>query len=164
MSLFPDTNSDVLYLSRSDYEEQLGCFSAHSFSLDGDQWPTVEHYYQAAKFTHNPTYRQKIMQAKTPDQARKLGQTWLRRKRGDWKAIRETMMTRAVYIKCRTHPDIAAALLQTGTTKLVENSLYDYYWGCGRDQRGENRYGTVLMNVRTKLQQEASAASEPSGT
>jgi ribA/ribD-fused uncharacterized protein len=63
-------------------------------------------------------------------------------------------MTRAVYIKCRTHPEIAEALLATGDQVLVESSNYDYFWGCGRDRRGENMYGKVLMNVREKLRDE----------
>jgi ribA/ribD-fused uncharacterized protein len=64
-------------------------------------------------------------------------------------------MTRAVYTKCRTHPEVAARLLATGDRRLVENNSYDYYWGCGRDRRGDNHYGRVLMNVRARLRQEA---------
>jgi ribA/ribD-fused uncharacterized protein len=64
-------------------------------------------------------------------------------------------MTRAVYTKCKTYDDIAGLLLSTGTQRLVENSQYDYFWGCGRDRRGENMYGQILMNVRDKLMQEA---------
>jgi hypothetical protein len=60
-------------------------------------------------------------------------------------------MTRAVYTKCKTHAEIAALLLSTGSNRLVENSQYDYFWGCGRDRRGTNSYGQVLMNVRDKL-------------
>ena len=54
---------------------------------------------------------------------------------------------------------IAEALLATGDTHLIENNNYDYFWGCGRDRRGENMYGKVLMNVREKLREEQSAAS-----
>ena len=64
------------------------------------------------------------------------------------------MMTRAVYIKCRTHEEVAAALLATGDQQIVESSQYDYYWGCGRDGRGHNAFGKVLMAVRDKLKQE----------
>ena len=31
---------------------------------------------------------------------------------------------------------------------------YDCYWGCGRDTRGLNTYGKVLMNVRARLRKE----------
>ncbi len=61
------------------------------------------------------------------------------------------MMTRGIYIKCRSHDDVARTLLGTGEKNIIENSQYDYYWGCGRDGRGENVYGKVLMDVRNKL-------------
>jgi ribA/ribD-fused uncharacterized protein len=54
-------------------------------------------------------------------------------------------------MKCRSHAEVASALLKTGDKTIVENSQYDYYWGCGRDGRGENRYGKILMDIRTKL-------------
>ena len=66
-------------------------------------------------------------------------------------------MTRGIYVRCRTHPELAEALLDTGDTKIVENSNFDYCWGCGRDRRGENRYGKVLMNVRARLREERAA-------
>jgi ribA/ribD-fused uncharacterized protein len=63
-------------------------------------------------------------------------------------------MTRGIYIKCRTHQDIAQMLLETGNDEIMENSQYDYYWGCGRDLRGENAYGKILMDIRQKLRSE----------
>ena len=155
MSLFPEEDIDALFLSRSDSEELLGTCSNHSIELEGQVWPTVEHYFQASKFANDPAYQEKIRNAATPQQAHKLGESWLKRKRKDWKQVREVIMTRGVYIKCRTYPQIAAQLLETGDQRLVENSQYDYFWGCGRDRRGENRYGAVLMNVRSKLRAEA---------
>jgi len=64
------------------------------------------------------------------------------------------IMTRALYTKCRTHPEVAERLLSTGEARLVENSQYDYFWGCGRDHRGHNTYGQVLMDVRSRLREE----------
>jgi hypothetical protein len=63
-------------------------------------------------------------------------------------------MTRAFYLKCRTHPEAAEALLATGERPILETSQYDYFWGCGRDLRGENAYGQVLMAVRQRLREE----------
>jgi ribA/ribD-fused uncharacterized protein len=98
--------------------------------------------------------RMQIRDAAHPEAAVKLAKKHRRQTRTDWKKIRETIMTRGVYIKCRTHPDVVEALLATGDEKILENSQYDYYWGCGRDGRGENAYGRVLMNVRDKLRDE----------
>ncbi len=147
--------ADIIYLSRNASDEPLSSFSAHGFELDGEYWPTLEHYYQAMKFTSD-VRKDKIRVCETAQSAHKLGQRWLWRLqiRKDWKKIRETVMTRGFYTKCRTHPEIAEKLLATGEKPIVENSQYDYYWGCGRDQRGHNTYGKMLMNVRNKLNTE----------
>jgi len=156
IGLFPEADSDALYLARSNPDEALGCFSAHPFHLDEHDWPTVEHYFQATKF-ENPSYQEKIRLAASPEQARKLGRARLRKTRKDWKKVQTTVMTRGLYIKCKTHPEVAQALLATEQLRLVESSNYDYFWGCGRDRRGDNHYGKVLMNVRAKLLSEAQA-------
>lgn len=150
MSIFSDLNADAYFLSRTDVDEPLSCYAKLGFELDGAFWPSVEHYYQAMKF-EDATQRDKIRTANHPKTARRLGRSRLKRIRQDWKKIREVVMTRAVYVKCRTHDAVAQQLLQTGNRKIIEKSLYDYFWGCGRDGRGLNTYGKVLMNVRQKL-------------
>lgn len=152
-SLFPPDEPVAEYFSRSDTLHKFGTFSQHGFSLEGLEWPSVEHYYQAMKF-EDVRYRERIRLADHPRKARKLGRNRWQRRRKDWKQVKVTVMTRGVYIKCRTHPDIAEALLATDGKTLIESSNYDYFWGCGRDRRGENMYGKVLMNVREKLKQE----------
>ncbi len=155
--LFPTEPTAAEHFSRSDVMNELGTFARHSFFLDECEWPSVEHYYQAMKFV-NQDYREKVRQAEHPRRARKLGRNRFQKRRGDWHQVKATVMTRAVYTKCRAHPEVAAALLATGDKTLVENSNYDYYWGCGRDRRGANMYGKVLMNVRDKLREEQAAA------
>ncbi len=149
-----------IFLSRTDPHEPLAAYSRHGFDLDGCHWPSVEHYFQGMKF-EDEAYRQRVRLAEHPGQARKLGRTRFKRVREDWKKIRRVVMTRAVYTKCRTHSDVAAALLETGDLLLVENSAYDYFWGCGRDRRGRNTYGRVLMDVRAKLLEEREPRTEP---
>jgi len=156
MSLFPN-HKNALYFSMDDATELMSRSSLHSFELDGQTWPTIEHYYQAMKF-ENEHYKAKIAGAASAEQARKLGQAKFKRKRSDLKQVKTTLMTRALYIQAKTHPEIATRLLSTQEQSLVENSQFDYYWGCGRDHRGDNHYGKVAMNVRTKLQQEAAEA------
>lgn len=152
-SLFPSDEIDAVYLPRSDVHNELGTFSQHSFVLEDLEWPSVEHYYQAMKFD-DARYRERIRQANHPRRARKLGRNRLKRRRKGWHQVKTTVMTRGVYTKCRTHPEIAGTLLATGDRMLIENSNYDYFWGCGRDRRGENAYGKVLMNVREQLRKE----------
>lgn len=154
LGLFPDEDENAYYFSRSDVNEDFGSFSKHSFVLEDKEWPSVEHYYQAMKF-EDQNYQEKIRSAEHPKQARKLGRSRLHKIRKDWKKVKPAYMTRALYTKCRSYPHIKEALLKTNDQRLVENSQYDYYWGCGRDRRGQNQYGRVLMSVRQKLREEA---------
>lgn len=151
--IFPEEDEDAIYLSRTDPDEMLGTFFNAPFTLDELVWPTVEHYFQAMKFD-DQDYLIRVNQAPSPDKARKMGRSRFKKIRQDWAKVKQTVMTRGVYIKCRSHPLVAEALLSTDENKLVENSQYDYFWGCGRDRRGKNTYGQVLMNVRNKLREE----------
>mgnify|MGYP000025746042 CR=1 FL=1 len=153
--LFPEQDENTHYFRRNDIDEVLGTFSEHSFKLDGAEWASVEHYFQASKFAEqDAAHADAIRSSSSAKQARKLGRKNRLGMRKDWAAVKRVMMTRAVYTKCKTYPEVAEALLATGDARLVENSQYDYIWGCGRDRRGENLYGKVLMDVRAKLNEE----------
>ena len=153
--LFPDQDAESHYLHRSDPDDVLGSFLAAPFELEGLTWPTVEHYFHAMKFhDHDMAFVEKIRAAKSPEKARKMGRSRLHKVRADWKKVRRVVMTRAIYTRCKTHPHLAEALLDTGDQRLLEASQYDYFWGCGRDRRGENQYGEVLMSVRQRLRDE----------
>jgi ribA/ribD-fused uncharacterized protein len=156
MPLFPDIDADAVFFSRKDSDELLGSFIELPFELDGRLWPTAEHYCQAMKFEGSPL-ADKVHAQPSAKLAQKLGESWLNKlkARKDWGEVRTTVMTRAVYIQARSHSDKAEAILATGESPLMENDNYDYFWGCGRDRRGENQYGKVVMNVRAKLRQEA---------
>lgn len=157
MSLFTGVAENALLINRLDPNEILGTCSDHSFILDEQEWSSVEHYYQAMKY--NGSFKEKIRAKTHPLDARKMGRNIFRRKRSDWKKIRNTVMTRAVYTKCKAHPQVAEALLATGNTPLANNRFGEYYWGVGRDGRGENHYGKILQNVRERLTMEAQAST-----
>ena len=150
---------EEIYLARSDPNEPLSSYSRHCFELEGQFWPSVEHYFQAMKFEDADT-QEKVRSAKHPAKARRLGRSRLKKLRKDWSKVRRVFMTRAVYVKCRTHPEVAERLLSTGERRIFENSQYDYFWGCGRDRRGHNTYGQVLMDVRNKLREELAEADQ----
>jgi ribA/ribD-fused uncharacterized protein len=139
-----------VYVSMTDEENLLSAVSPRPFSLDGAEWPTAEHYVLAMLF-EDTALRAEIRSDPDPQQARKLAKRHKRKIRSDWDSVRRVYMTRAIYTRCRSHPASAQALLQTSDKRIVESSLYDCYWGCGRDGRGLNPYGEVLMDVRQKL-------------
>lgn len=148
-----ESTDNTVFVSRTDANEVLSTYSRHGFDLEGVHWPSVEHYFQAMKF-EDPGEREKVRLADHPKRARRLGRRRFVRIRRDWSKVRRVVMTRAIYTKCRTHPDVAQRLLDTDDRPLVETTQYDYFWGFGRDRRGSNVYGAVLMDVRKKLQDE----------
>ena len=55
----------VSFYSVSDELGQFSNFAPFPIRVDGELWPTSEHYFQAQKF-EDKAYRQKIQMAKTP--------------------------------------------------------------------------------------------------
>lgn len=133
--------------------------------LDGETWPTAEHYYQAQK-SFDPAYRQAIREAASPRMARRLAappttsrrvsrQSWFRKQgalpRSDWHQVKLETMRCADRAKFTQHPALAELLLATGDAELVEDSPSDPYWGTSPDEQGLNWPGRMLMEVREDL-------------
>ncbi|MEZ2225658.1 NADAR family protein [Microcoleus sp.] len=140
----------IYFYSTRDEYGSFSNFSAHGFELDGEYWPTSEHYFQAQKFpgTH---HSDRIRQLKTPKDAAKMGRDRTLPLRSDWEQVKDEIMKKAVLRKFETHGEIRKILLATGDEEIVENSPIDYYWGCGKDGSGKNMLGQILMAVREIL-------------
>jgi ribA/ribD-fused uncharacterized protein len=146
-----NTKRILFYGIKNDY----GCFSnfyPSPIELEGKTWPTVEHYFQAKKFEGTPM-EEKIRNAETPKEAKRLGRSnsVLYKKRDDWETIRNDFMLTACLAKFTQHINLKKELMRTGDAELVENAATDYYWGCGKDGTGENKLGKILMEVREQL-------------
>lgn len=137
------------YSTRSEYGS-FSNFSRHGFELDGEYWPTTEHYFQSQKFPETEHCDQ-IRQAKTPKNAAKMGRERSRPLRKDWEQVKDDIMRKAVLRKFENHAEIREILLATGDEEIVENAPGDYYWGCGKDGSGKNMLGQILMEVRDIL-------------
>ncbi len=131
----------------------LSNFSQYPIEIEGLQWPTTEHYYQAAKFTNDPEWMEAIRTVSPPYNAWRMGRCPKHTRRADWDAVKDTVMLRAVRAKFDQHLNLQHALLGTGAAILVEHSPLDSYWGDGGDGSGENRLGKILMQVRAELGQ-----------
>lgn len=134
-------------------EQPYGCFSnfsRHGIQMDGEWWPTVEHYFQAQKFAGTP-YAGRIQGAATPKQAAQLGRSRSVPLRADWEQVKDGIMLAAVQRKFETHETLRALLLATDDEEIVESSPIDYYWGCGADGSGLNKLGQTVMTVRERL-------------
>jgi len=148
------TKENAYRFSRMDEDHVLSTFSAHPLVLEEQNWLTAEHYYQV-HIAGNQAHADRIYQAPTPLEAHKLGSLWYRRKKSGWKKLRRVLMTRALYTKAMMYSAVKDELLGTGEELILETSLYDHYWGIGRDQRGENMLGKVWMDIRKKIKQDS---------
>jgi ribA/ribD-fused uncharacterized protein len=116
--------------------------------LGGVTFPTGEHAFHAAKCT-DPADVQKIMAAKTPQQAKRIGKKVAIRP--DWNDIRYDVMTAVVQAKF-ADSDLARRLAATGDEELIEgNNWGDRQWGMVNGE-GENWLGIILMARRIKIQ------------
>lgn len=128
-------------------------YSAHEVIALGELWPTSEHLYQAMKYIKDdPEYAEKIRLASTPHEAKKLGQSRNHPIREDWEKVKNKIMYFVVLAKVTQNSDVEEELRNTGDRIIIEDSPYDYYWGCGKNNTGKNQLGKTLMKVRELVQ------------
>lgn len=113
---------------------------------------TGEHRFQAEK-TADPGWRQKILSASTPGEAKHQGR--IVPLRNDWEAVKIDVMRDVVAAKFdpTLHPEMAARLIATGSSVLIEaNKWGDTFWGVDETTgAGENNLGRILMHVRHQV-------------
>lgn len=123
--------------------------------VNGTEWPTVEHYYQAMKCVLLDD-AMKIHDAVRPGLAKQLGRRVALRP--DWEDVKNDVMLGGLRAKFASGSELAALLVGTGSCVLVEgNEWHDQYWGdccCGQPscvQPGLNVLGGLLERVRDEL-------------
>lgn len=140
------------YLKDSPFGE-FSNFASFPIELDGNLWPTTEHYFQAQKF-EDEVYRELVREARTPMQAARLGRDRSKTLRADWESIKDDVMRKAVFAKFTQHVNLRELLLATGTAAIVEHTERDSYWGDGGNGTGKNMLGRILVETRERLRQE----------
>ena len=128
-------------------------FSKHSIAMDGKEWKTVEHYFQAMKF-NDIDYQEEIRLTSSPAQVKKLGNSRLYTIKDDWEDIKDDIMYEAVLAKFTQHDDLRILLINTGDSEIVEHTDRDSYWGDGGDGSGSNMLGQIFMAIRDELRRE----------
>jgi N-glycosidase YbiA len=143
----------------------LSHFHYATIHLDGENWPAVEHYFQAQR-SDDPAYRRALRGAVSPGIAKRLGappeaprrvsqQSWFRRNgvrpRPDWEDIQVDVMRRADWAKFSQHPELARRLLETRPARIEEDAPFDLFWGTGVEGSGLNWAGRILIEIRDRL-------------
>lgn len=148
-------------------------------TVNGRNWKSVEHYFQAQKFIFEGCseksleYANLIAEASTPNIAKELatqkikgGYPWRTRLnpiiesylvihkvklRPDWEEVKDEIMYQGVLQKFSQNKSLLDLLLATKEMSLIEHTSRDKYWGDGGDGTGKNKLGEILMKVRGVL-------------
>lgn len=127
-------------------------FTPVNLELDGQIWPSVEHYYQAQKFLDSQR-QEEIRLATTGGKTKRLARKYQEEIRSDWDSIKVAIMEKALIAKYYQEP-FKSALLATGDQEILEDSPKDLFWGTGQlsgKGAGQNMMGQLLMKLRTEL-------------
>jgi ribA/ribD-fused uncharacterized protein len=145
-------SKEIRFFSHSTRYFELSNFYMRNFTINGQVWPSVEHYFQAMKFPFNPEYQESIRRAPKPYLAKRMGNSRRYRLAPHWDAQgRLDAMKKAIKAKFIQNPDLKKLLLDTGDAILIEGNINDEFWGCGRDDNGMNMLGKMLMELRRQI-------------
>jgi ribA/ribD-fused uncharacterized protein len=134
------------------------------FVVGGFTYNTSEHFMMAQKarlFKDEATF-QKIIQSRTPGEAKDLGRLVADFDEQTWLEHRFDIVKTANRHKFGQNPELGEYLRKTGERVLVEASPIDRIWGIGMAEddkdianihawRGLNLLGFALMEVRDEL-------------
>src|SRR5664279_6361892 len=97
----------------------LSNFYPALIALDGEEYPSVEHAFQAAK-TDDPEERRAIRETPSPVTAKHRGKRVALR--SGWNELRFGVMETLVRQKFIRHSDLRERLLATGDAELIEGN------------------------------------------
>jgi ribA/ribD-fused uncharacterized protein len=145
-------NQILFYRVNEPYGE-FSNFAPFPVKLNGQTWPTTEHFFQAQKFAGSE-HEHVIRKANSPMTAAHLGRSRKLPLRRDWESAKDNVMREALRAKFTQHANLRILLLGTGDALLVEHTKKDGYWGDGGNGTGKNRLGQLLMELRAELSTE----------
>jgi ribA/ribD-fused uncharacterized protein len=119
-------------------------FLSNFWIIPDGRGKTVEHYYQASKASNSNDYT-RILNAATPNEAKKLGKQV--EIISNFDSIKLIIMEQLLRYKF-SFPNMAVKLLSTNDAILQEgNTWNDTFWGIC-DNIGQNNLGKLLMKIR----------------
>lgn len=146
------------------------CFSQwwlSAFTVEGITYPTAEHWMMAKKaiLFKDDKILEKILQAKSPAEAKKLGRQVKNYQDEVWLANRYEIVKEGNSHKFSQNEALKDFLLNTTDRVLVEASPVDSVWGIGmaadhkdienpEKWKGLNLLGFALMEVRDELKKQ----------
>ena len=144
------------------------------FNLEGQFYNTAEQYMMAekARLFKDTECRQAILEARKPDQQKRLGRLVKGFDQAVWDVQARNIVYRGNRAKFTTHRDLLQLLLDTEGTTLAEASPLDIVWGIGlaadaddaqypSKWLGQNWLGQTLQRLRDDFLHELSTSGIP---
>ena len=157
------SSHEIKFYNRDEPFYEFTNFHPCPVYIDGEMWPTTEHYCQAQKFIGTP-YVDRVRRLHHPREAFQLSREpkVSRWRRSDWESVKDDVMLKALRAKFSDqNPKLLSLLLSTGDKTLIEHTSNDSYWGDGGDGTGSNKLGQLLMQVQSELRAKRGASVVP---
>lgn len=124
----------------------LSNFHPVKVTFEYEEYPSVEHAYQAAK-TLDEKDRIPLQYVKSPGMAKSMGRSLVLR--DDWEDVKVGVMDWLLRQKF-AYPDLKQALISTFPHLLIEGNTWgDTFWGVdAKTGHGTNILGQLLMKIR----------------
>jgi ribA/ribD-fused uncharacterized protein len=158
----------VHFFSKEPENKEFSNFYETKFTLDGVEYNSAEHAYQAikAKTFGDEEHFKKIVKAKSAQSAKSFGKKVAGYNEELWAAKKDETMKSVLRAKFTQNLDIRKKLMETGEKVLANSDSRDKYWGTGTSAsttmakdpskwKGENKLGKFIMELRAELKAEA---------
>lgn len=119
--------------------------------LDGKEYASVEHAYQAAK---RPPTQRRPFESCTAAEAKKMGRPPYTIATKHWNDRKVEIMRSLIIQKFAPGTELGEKLLATGVAHIEEGNRWeDTFWGTCHG-RGENHLGKLIMEQRDALRRQ----------
>jgi ribA/ribD-fused uncharacterized protein len=160
-TIFTPTKGNItaFYTKNSPLSNHFPC----SFNSNNRNYNCVEQYYceSMAKHFGDKHTAEAIMKEANPARIKQLAKNISGFNINSWKNTSLDIMKTGLFLKFDQNPELCKYLLNTGSTKLVEASPHDTFWGAGVSlwnaniwkyetwaDKGKNKLGQLLEEIR----------------
>lgn len=123
-----------------------------SFVIDGKEYKSVEHYYQAASFFNiNESFAAQIMDAPSAEVAHRRSINAVQahqQRRPDWDGVKAMELEKAYRALFEQHPNIFQVLKSTDDARLRYSHQTDTFLGWQSENSGQNVLGELLTKLK----------------
>ncbi|GIQ86703.1 hypothetical protein KIPB_008604 [Kipferlia bialata] len=118
---------------------------------------SAEAAFQAGKYLSRQDIISDLQVAYKGGECRKIARRFKSSNVSGWikHGLNVKWMRVVTYCKFLQCENLRSILMQTGERRLVEDSPFDSFWGIGKDRKGTNMLGVILMEIRAQFLQDA---------